>query len=168
MIIVCQKLLKNTKINGITLYPFILLKKKHFKDDKVLINHEKIHLRQQLELLIIFFYLWYIIEYYYWYFKLKNSFMAYKYISFEREAYAMEDDLNYLETRKTWSFWKYLGRWFFIWAIIWFHRKIFNIFYLGSYFRLPLPIFCCWLRQAQPTTKGFPLKSGCGVVKSTN
>ena len=100
MIIVCQKLLKNTKINGITLYPFILLKKKHFKEDKVLINHEKIHLRQQLELLIVFFYLWYIIEYYYWYFKLKNSFLAYKYISFEREAYAMEDDLHYLETRK--------------------------------------------------------------------
>ena len=109
MIIVCQKLLKNTKINGITLYPFILLKKPEYRQNRVLINHEKIHLRQQVELLIIFFYIWYVVEYYYWYFKLKDGFMAYHCISFEREAYAMEDDLNYLETRKTWSFWKYIG-----------------------------------------------------------
>lgn len=108
MIIVCQKLLKNTKINGITLFPFILLKKTEMKSDAVLINHEKIHLRQQLELGIVFFYIWYLAEYYYWYLKLKNSFLAYRYISFEREAYAKEDDLNYLETRKLWSFWKYI------------------------------------------------------------
>ena len=109
MIIVCQRLLKNTKINGITLFPFIFLKHKEDKGDSVLINHEKIHLRQQLELLLIFFYLWYVIEYFYWYIRLKDLFLAYKYISFEREAYAMEDDLNYLEDRKIWSFWKYLS-----------------------------------------------------------
>jgi hypothetical protein len=70
-----------------------LLKKPQDKNNKILINHEKIHLRQQVELLVIFFYLWYVIEYYYWYFRLNDSFLAYKYISFEREAYAMEDDL---------------------------------------------------------------------------
>lgn len=110
MIIVAHKLLKNTKINGITLFPFILLRKKEDRNDEVLVNHEKIHLRQQLELLIIFFYIWYVIEYYYWYFQLKNSFLAYKYISFEREAYAKEDDLNYLKTRKLWSFTKYFSK----------------------------------------------------------
>ena len=108
MIIVCQRLLKNTKISGITLFPFIFLKKHEYKNNKVLINHEKIHLRQQLEMLIIFFYLWYVIEYYYWYFRLRNHYLAYKSISFEREAYAMEDDLNYLDKRKLWSFWKYI------------------------------------------------------------
>ena len=109
MIIVCQNLLKNTKINGITLFPFILLKKPLVLFPVFLFNNEKNHIRQKLELLVIFFYLWYVIEYYYWYFRLKDSFLAYKYISFEREAYAMEDDLNYLETRKIWSFWKYLA-----------------------------------------------------------
>lgn len=109
MIIVCQKLLKNTKINGITLYPFILLRKPHDRENPVLINHEKIHLRQQLELLIIPFYLWYTLEYLYWFLRLKNSFLAYKYISFEREAYAMEDDPDYLSERKLFSFWKYIG-----------------------------------------------------------
>lgn len=108
MIIVCKTVLKNTKINGITLFPFIFLRKPEDLTNAVLINHEKIHLRQQLELLVIFFYLWYVIEYYYWYFKLNDHFLAYRYISFEREAYAKEQDLNYLKTRKLWSFRKYL------------------------------------------------------------
>lgn len=108
MILIWQRLLKNTKISGITIFPFIILKKPEYRQDHILINHEKIHLRQQLELLIIFFYVWYVVEYYYWVFRLKNHYLAYKSISFEREAYAMEDDLNYLETRKLWSFWKYI------------------------------------------------------------
>lgn len=109
MIMVCRSLLKNTKISAIALFPVILLRMPEDRYDKTLINHEKIHLRQQLELLIIFFYLWYVIEYYFWYFRLKDSFLAYKYISFEREAFAMEDDHDYLKTRKLWSFWKYRG-----------------------------------------------------------
>ena len=104
MIILSLRLLRKTRINGITIFPFIFLRESAFKENKILINHEKIHIRQQLELLIIFFYLWYVVEYYYWYFKLKNKHLAYRNISFEREAYAMEEDLNYLETRKIWSF----------------------------------------------------------------
>ena len=107
MIILSLRLLRKTRINGITIFPFIFLRESAFKENKILINHQKIHIRQQLELLIIFFYLWYVVEYYYWYFKLKDKQLAYRNISFEREAYAMEEDLNYLETRKIWSFWKY-------------------------------------------------------------
>ena len=106
---VCRSLLKNTKISAIALFPVILLRRPEDRYNKTLINHEKIHLRQQLELLIIFFYLWYVIEYYFWYLRLRDSFLAYKYISFEREAFAMEDDPDYLKTRKLWSFWKYIG-----------------------------------------------------------
>lgn len=108
MVIVCQSLLKNTKINGITLFPFILLRHPADKQDVVLINHEKIHLDQQLELLIIFFYAWYVIEYYYWLLKLKDKKLAYRRISFEREAYDNESNLDYLAKRKLWSFYKYL------------------------------------------------------------
>lgn len=108
MIVIWQRLLKNTKISGITLFPLIILRKPEYGQDPVLVNHEKIHLRQQAELFVIFFYIWYVIEYYYHFFKLKDTFLAYKSISFEREAYAMEDDFNYLETRKIWSFWKYI------------------------------------------------------------
>ncbi|MBW8360379.1 MAG: hypothetical protein K0M63_11330 [Weeksellaceae bacterium] len=109
MIIVWQSLLKNTKISGITLFPFIILRKPEDRTNRVLLNHERIHLRQQLELLVVFFYLWYVIEYYYWYFRLRDSFLAYKYISFEREAFAQENDPDYLSKRKLWSFWKYLA-----------------------------------------------------------
>lgn len=108
MIIVCQKSLKRLKINGIALFPFILICDPEDKKNKVLINHEKIHLRQQLEMLIIFFYIFYVVEYYYWVFKLKDSYKAYQRISFEREAYSNEHDLDYLKKRKLWSFSKYL------------------------------------------------------------
>ena len=107
MIIVCHSLLKNTKINGITLFPFIFIKYKEDIKNGILINHEKIHLRQQIELLVIFFYIWYVIEFYYWFFKLKNRHAAYLRISFEREAYMNEKNLNYLEKRKLWAFWKF-------------------------------------------------------------
>ncbi|KUG13570.1 hypothetical protein BEI02_15265 [Elizabethkingia sp. HvH-WGS333] len=107
MILVCKSLLKNTKITAITLFPFILLKKKELKEDFVLLNHEKIHLRQQLELLVLPFYILYMIEYGIKYFKLKNAHKAYLAISFEREAYAKEDDFDYLKKRKFWNFIKY-------------------------------------------------------------
>ena len=35
---------------GITLFPFIIFKKEDLKQDQILINHEKIHLKQQQEL----------------------------------------------------------------------------------------------------------------------
>lgn len=108
MILIWQRLLKNTKISGITLFPFVILQKPESRHNPALINHEKIHLRQQLELLIILFYIWYIAEYYYHFFKLKNHYLAYRSISFEREAYAMENDLDYLSSRKFWSFRRYL------------------------------------------------------------
>ena len=109
MIIVCQFLLKNTKISGITLFPFIFLRNAGDRDNCVLVNHERIHLRQQLEMLIVLFYIWYVMEYLYWLFRLRNAYLAYKNISLEREAYAMEDDLGYLKKRKFWSFRKYIG-----------------------------------------------------------
>ncbi|ALU75527.1 hypothetical protein LNJ05_00645 [Tenacibaculum finnmarkense genomovar ulcerans] len=93
---------------GLTLFPFIFLKRKELKDNYILINHEKIHLKQQLELLVIFFYLFYGIEWLIKCFKYKNGYLAYKNISFERESYQNEDNLYYLESRKKWAFIHYL------------------------------------------------------------
>ncbi|WP_294243064.1 hypothetical protein [uncultured Chryseobacterium sp.] len=108
MIIVCQKPLKRLKISGITLFPFIFIRNPEDKKNPVLINHEKIHLRQQAELLVIFFYLLYLGEYYFWLIRLKNGYAAYRRISFEREAYAHEHDMDYLSGRKLWGFRRYL------------------------------------------------------------
>lgn len=85
--------------NGISIFPFVFIKHGALKTNRMFMNHEKIHLRQQLELLIIFFYLWYILEFIFRYFQHKNWDKAYRNISFEREAYANENDLNYLESR---------------------------------------------------------------------
>lgn len=93
---------------GITLFPFIFLKKKALKLNKVLINHERIHLKQQLELLVIFFFIFYVMEWFIKLFKYKNSYIAYQNLSFEREAYQNEKNLNYIESRKFWAFINYL------------------------------------------------------------
>lgn len=74
-----------------------------------LINHESIHSKQMKELLWIPYYLWYIIEWIFRLFQYKfNSKQAYRNISFEREAYSNESNLDYLKSRKRYSFLKYL------------------------------------------------------------
>lgn len=97
-------ILPNLSVNAMAVYPFILLKNKAQKKDKELINHEKIHLRQQLELLLFAFYFLYLINYLFNRLKYKNHYQAYYNISFEKEAYKHEKNLNYLSNRK-WYNW---------------------------------------------------------------
>lgn len=104
MIIVMRTFLKSMKISGITLFPFIILQRKEDRNNRILINHERIHIRQQLELLILPFYFLYVTEYILHLIYLKKPYLAYRAISFEREAYANEFDFNYLKNRKLWSF----------------------------------------------------------------
>ncbi len=93
---------------GLSLWPFIILKNDSLKSDSKLINHEKIHLRQQQELLIIPFYVLYILEWLLRSILYLDSYKAYQNISFEKEAYYNEDNLDYLKERKALSFIKYL------------------------------------------------------------
>lgn len=91
------------------LFPFIMVHDQKMKENRVLINHERIHLRQQIELLVVFFYLWYVTEYIINRLRYKDAKKAYRNISFEREAYANETDMDYLYNRSLWSFIKYFG-----------------------------------------------------------
>jgi len=110
MIPIVFKYLTPRGFRGLTFYPFVFLADKDDKLNKVLINHEKIHVRQQLELLILPFYLWYFMEYFFRLIQYKDSKQAYFNISFEREAYKNEKNLNYLEKRSFWMFLKYLKK----------------------------------------------------------
>ncbi|WP_373518300.1 hypothetical protein [Pricia sp.] len=92
---------------GLSLWPFIILKNDDLKDDIVLINHEKIHLKQQQELLIVFFYVLYISEWLLRTLFYLDSYRAYQNISFEREAYANEKNLDYPDDRKVFGFLRY-------------------------------------------------------------
>lgn len=109
MIIVVRPSLLRKKFNGMTLWPFVIVRYSHLAKNKVFVNHEQIHLRQQLELLIVFFYLWYGLEFLFRWIKLGNRNLAYRNISFEREAYLHEADFTYLKHRKFWSFLNYIG-----------------------------------------------------------
>ena len=93
---------------GLTLWPFILIKEGYLKEDVRLINHERIHLRQQIEMLIIPFYLWYVLEWVFRFIKYRDAKEAYLNLSFEREAYQQESNLEYLTNRSLFRFIKYL------------------------------------------------------------
>ena len=100
-------IIKNSKLVpkgfiGITIWPFIFL-----RYDEVyhggerytrLVNHEKIHLEQQKELLIIPFYILYVTF---------ALFYGYKNIPFEREAHKFENNSFYLKNRKLFAWIKY-------------------------------------------------------------
>ncbi|MEO0311111.1 MAG: hypothetical protein RIQ89_768 [Bacteroidota bacterium] len=86
------------RISGIALWPFVFILKG--LNNPRLLNHERIHLQQQLELAILFFYLIYIGNYLVNLIKYTNHQQAYRHIIFEQECYAHEHDLNYLSVRK--------------------------------------------------------------------
>lgn len=101
----------------------VLFVKSNAKIDEVTINHEAIHSRQFVELMILFavvtifirwwlpvfapfaFYVWYIVE---WLIRLLKKGNAYRNISFEREAYANQGDAGYLNGRRWFGFLKYI------------------------------------------------------------
>ena len=75
---------------------------------EVLLRHEEIHTKQMQELLYLFFYVAYLFE---WLFRLlftkdSLSHQAYRNTSFEKEAYAHQDDKGYLEKRKHFAQWR--------------------------------------------------------------
>jgi hypothetical protein len=100
------KKISHLAISGITLFPFILIARDDLKNNKTFLNHERIHLRQQLEMLVIPFYVWYVCEYLLLRVRL-NHYQAYRNIVFEKEAYVMESDMDYLSKRKFWSFMRF-------------------------------------------------------------
>jgi hypothetical protein len=108
MFFVVNKYLIPKGFRGLTAFPFVFLKYRIDKENTVFINHERIHLRQQIELLILPFFIWYFLEYLVRLLQYGSKNHAYRNISFEREAYTNESNLNYLKNRKLFSFWKYL------------------------------------------------------------
>jgi hypothetical protein len=74
---------------------------------KETINHERIHSAQIVELLVIFFYLFYFVEWIIRWIATCDQHDAYYQISFEKEAYDNMDDLTYLKHRKYFAWIKY-------------------------------------------------------------
>lgn len=74
--------------------------------DKTLINHESIHTAQMKELLYLPFYVLYLL---FWIIRIITPPIstAYRDISFEQEAYDNQNNLEYLKSRKHYSWLKY-------------------------------------------------------------
>lgn len=95
------------RASAVTIFPFVFVKTRKLREDVVLINHEQIHIKQALELLVLPFYLLYLLEFLVQLVRCRDFHRAYRSISFEREAYYHETDLDYRKNRKLWSFTKY-------------------------------------------------------------
>ena len=89
-------------------FVFIVLATKSSKWKHEYLRHEMIHFRQQREMLVLPFYLWYIVEFLIRWWQHKDWMKAYYNISFEREAFSNQDDETYLYYRKPYSWIKYL------------------------------------------------------------
>ena len=94
-------------IIGITLFPFIFITKNK-QGNETILRHEQIHFKQQVECLIIGFYLVYLLHFIWCLVKYRNFEKAYNNICFECEAYSNQRNKNYLDNRKRFSFIKYL------------------------------------------------------------
>lgn len=88
---------------AMALYPFILVNRRNRCTQRLLL-HERIHLAQQRELLVLPFYVWYCLEYGYNLLVYRDRDKAYRNISFEREAYYGEQFRDYLQERKLFAF----------------------------------------------------------------
>lgn len=95
---------------AINMLGIIFAKRKYGKLNKTVLNHEYIHSLQQREMLFVFFYMWYVMEWLVKLCKYRNTTEAYYNISFEREAYAHQRDLNYDKHRPLWAWTKYVRR----------------------------------------------------------
>lgn len=108
MFVIVTKYLIPKGYNGLTLFPFVMLRNDFDKANKILVNHERIHIRQQLQMLVLPFFVWYLIEFLFRLIQFKDKKRAYRNISFEREAYANEHNMDYAGQMSFWSFVKYL------------------------------------------------------------
>lgn len=89
------------KINAraVSVFIFIIFKDEETKNDPEVLNHERIHLWQQFEMLFLFQWLAYL------YFKWTRG---YRNNPFEEEAHTNDKNLSYLKTRKFWAWTKYV------------------------------------------------------------
>ena len=96
------------KVNAMAIFPFILVREPWMKDDAVLIRHERIHLRQEIELLILPFYIFYLLNYLVNIYRFSDHHKAYLQIIFEQEAYAGEENSAYLDYRPYYAWRKFM------------------------------------------------------------
>lgn len=87
---------------AINLFGVVFIRKGQIMDPRTF-NHESVHTKQMKELGYVFFYIIYFFE---WLIRLFMKGNAYRNISFEKEAYLHDDNMNYLPQRKPYAMWR--------------------------------------------------------------
>jgi len=86
MFIVVSKYLIPIGYRAMAVFPFVILRDAADGENAVLINHEKIHLRQQSELLVLPFFVWYFGDYVVKLIRYRDKNKAYRNIVFEGQG----------------------------------------------------------------------------------
>lgn len=107
MLIIRNNLIPFRGFTAMTVWPFVFVRKSAWYSNDT-DRHERIHGRQQLEMLLLPFYLWYGVEYLVRLCITRSRSRAYRSINFEQEAYAHERDQDYLNHRKWYAWLKYV------------------------------------------------------------
>lgn len=106
MLIVRNNIIPFSGYAAINLFGVLFVRNGVRIDDRLL-NHERIHTRQQLELLFLPFFILYLAEWIIGLFRFGfDSNRAYQAITFEREAYANQDNPGYLPRRPLFAQWR--------------------------------------------------------------
>lgn len=112
MIIIRNRLtgfLLSGKFPAVCIWPFILIKPAgNLPEMPVLLRHETIHGRQQLEMAWVLFFIWYIVEYAIRLIVLRDFMNAYMRLAHEREAHLNDNDPDYLAKRKPFAWLRYI------------------------------------------------------------
>ena len=93
-------------IAAITLGPFIFIRKGYYSAK--LLNHERIHVAQQYEMLFVGNWLLYGLFWLIGYIKTRDTHLAYINNPFEKEAYGNASNDKYLKKRRFWSWTRYV------------------------------------------------------------
>ncbi len=106
--IIYSSILPFKGFKAINLFGIIFARKECAPLTPRIVHHERIHTRQMLEMLILFFYIWYVSEWLVRLIRYGDAMKAYRNISFEREAHANDADFSFLQHREPYHFLHYL------------------------------------------------------------
>ncbi len=95
-------------VAAITLWPFIIVNPRW--ESAQLLRHERIHIVQQGELWVLGFYVIYLWDWLRHLLSGSSAQLSYRMICFEREAYAHDEDEDYLDARGRHSWQKYFWK----------------------------------------------------------
>ena len=108
MVVIKNNLIPFKGYVAMAMFPFVFVRKEAFAklgewEQEVVLRHERIHLWQQGECLLVLFWLLYGVFYLINLVRYRSHKEAYRKVAFEREAYENQEDEEYAEHKPFWG-----------------------------------------------------------------